>query len=667
LHYQPLLGAGAAIGAGLGLVNNDATTTDATGTVNKEKQPPRKKPAPVKKAATSSENVELPYLDKQIAKAEKKLNRAERKVKAKQADVDKEAETLAKLESKLSGMDAKDMARDLPALARAEEKLKEEQMALQQAEAERQAAEDAEKKAAEEKKLAEEKRLAEEKAAKEKADAEKAEADRIAAEKRAAQEKADRLAAEQRAAEEKAAKAADEEAKQKKLAELEMLKKEQAKMQQKGTPQVPAVSRLISGKQKPSEVKDKGLANLFSFDFNKVVVGGVALAGLAIAAAVIAAEDDPVVSTYKVTGKSPEEYLNTDTKKSKTMPISSGPPSDDDDDDDYDIRSGSAPRGTVRIPKKEEKAKGASLPSQLNRNAAVTSMPLPDNDTSPIVNEPISMSQIMNGGGISGGITSRKTSYSPFGRKPRAATGDPLSSGKSPFSPFSTTPLPQRTDLPSQPEATPTLDTMPGPGKKSFSPFGRKPVAAGSDSLYSPGNPSSHDPVPTANDSPSMKPIPAAPLPEIPAMDASRVAASSTSINNGNTSSATAFASAPKKSFSPFGSKPKAARSDSLYSAPKFAEWNDEPFQPLSSSTSSEVPAMPFAATSLEELSMAQDRSGSPPSVESYRDDNISGISPTTPAFDSGRGGGPKKSYSPFGSKPKAPGSGTGGGYLDGM
>ena len=615
------MGAGAAIGAVVGLTGNEnAATTDATGAATKEK-PPKKKTTP--RNANKSKNaadVELPYLDQQIAKAEKKLNRAERKVRTKQENVLKEQETLANLEAKLTGISPEEMKKDLPALARAEEKLKEEQAALKKAEMERQAAEAAEKKAAEERAAAE-KRAAEE----------KVESDRIEAEKKAAKEKADRLAAEQRAAEERAAKEAAEAAKQKKLAELEKMKKE-------ADAKVPTVSKFISGTKKPSDVKDKGLANLFSIDLNKVVIGGVAGAGLAIAAAVIAASDDSkdVKSTYKVTGKTPDEYLNTGTKKSKTVSISKGPPPDDAD--------ASAPTGTVRIPKKTEMPKTQSLPSQLNKDASVTSKPIDNNTTPPATNEPISMAKIMSGDAGAAPPASAapaKKSYSPFGSKPKAAASSDYLYG----APTSSLPPPVDS-TPPQTESPPALANIPGPGsaapvKKSFSPFGRKPAAAGNDGLYTPSSTAG-----TVSDNSPVGPIVSEPVPEIPAMDAS-------SINDGGNAASTA-ASSRKKSYSPFGSKPMAATNDSLYSAPRFAEWDDEPTT-AASSDSAELPAMPFAATSLEEVAMTED---TPPSVEAYQEQPM-----PPPAFNSGA----KKSYSPFGSKPQAPGSGTGGGYLDGM
>merc|ERR1712238_414838 len=112
--------------------------------------------------------------------------------------------------------------------------------------------------------------------------------------------KAEKFAAEKRAAEEKA----KEEA-----AVIELLKQQNDKSNG-FLPKVPAVSEMMFGDKKPSQVTDKGLSNVFNG--NKVVVGGVALAGLAVAAAVIAANESPSVSsTFKVTGKTPKEFLDS--------------------------------------------------------------------------------------------------------------------------------------------------------------------------------------------------------------------------------------------------------------------------------------------------------------------------------------------------------------------
>merc|ERR1712238_336897 len=120
---------------------------------------------------------------------------------------------------------------------------------------------------------------------------------RIAVEETA---KAEKFAAEKRAAEEKA----KEEA-----AVIELLKQQNDKSNG-FLPKVPAVSEMMFGDKKPSQVTDKGLSNVFNG--NKIVVGGVALAGLAVAAAVIAAnESSSVSSTFKVTGKTPKEFLDS--------------------------------------------------------------------------------------------------------------------------------------------------------------------------------------------------------------------------------------------------------------------------------------------------------------------------------------------------------------------
>lgn len=135
-------------------------------------------------------------------------------------------------------------------------------------------------------------------------------------------------------------------------------------------------------------------------------------------------------------------------------------------------------------------------------------------------------------------------------------------------------------------------------------------------------------------------------------------------VNGGGTQMQTSTG-APKKSYSPFGSKPVASKNDSLYDAPRFAEWDDEPV-PTTENASSFVPPMPFAATSLEEVAMA-DNARAPPSVESYQEEQSVAPFSVPPAFSDRGSGGVKKSYSPFGSKPQASGDGRGSGYLDGL
>ncbi|MGK3735807.1 MAG: hypothetical protein ACI8RD_002704 [Bacillariaceae sp.] len=59
-------------------------------------------------------------------------------------------------------------------------------------------------------------------------------------------------------------------------------------------PKVSAVSEMLFGDKKPSQVTDKGLSNVFNGV--PIVVGGVALAGIAVAAAIVAANESPSVS-----------------------------------------------------------------------------------------------------------------------------------------------------------------------------------------------------------------------------------------------------------------------------------------------------------------------------------------------------------------------------------
>jgi hypothetical protein len=176
--------------------------------------------------------------------------------------------------------------------------------------------------------------------------------------------------------------------------------------------------------------------------------------------------------------------------------------------------------------------------------------------------------------------------------------------------------------------------------KQSFSPFGRKPVAATNNAFYAPSSRV------TGND---VNPLSTAKtVSEIPSMDVPyRPYSVDTPVP---TSTMT-----PKKSYSPFGTKPVAPKNDSLYDAPRFAEWDDEPLPTTTNNSNnnnnySSIPPMPFAATSLEEVTMTED-------------------DPIPPTFSTsgGSGGGRmKKSYSPFGSKPQAS-SGSGGGYLEGL
>jgi len=562
-------------------------------------------------APDKNPTVEMPYLEKEIVKAETKSKKiVSSRQKSKRTPVREAAEEQKAIEARLETRLAEAPARKAAEVAAAEEaKIEGERKALlEKQEAERSAAE--EKLAAERKALKEKQRIAAEETAKAERKAldekqriaaeETAKAEKLVAEKnrikaieltkekensrikleREVQEKeearikvdmeakikAEKFAAEKRAVE----KNAKEEA-----AVLELLK--QQNDESNGfLPKVPAVSEMLFGDKKPSQVTDKGLSNVFNV--NKIVVGGVALAGLAVAAAVIAANESPSVSsTFKVTGKTPQEFLDS----SDAAPTS---------------------RGTVRIrqpgEKEDEKKKtviekvlktASSLPSQsknalrdeLSRQRAKINQQAAEKF--PTASDANSTQKPTFDSINSSTISSTKKSFLPFGSsKPRAAANDPLSASMSStgidLSPVSaeidTYPFSSSTPDPTAAAAISSLESMNSggpastlvPEKKSFSPFGRKPpVSATIDCLSS--NTASQNLIdgdknnPVHSSTASSKPYVLEPDSSSPVLS-----------SNGSYNNAIGAGSsnvAPKKSYSPFGSsKPVAANSDSLYSAP---------------------------------------------------------------------------------------------------
>eukprot|EP00536_Pseudo-nitzschia_multiseries_P002953 jgi/Psemu1/301690/fgenesh1_kg.42_\ len=206
--------------------------------------------------------------------------------------------------------------------------------------------------------------------------------------------------------------------------------------------------------------------------------------------------------------------------------------------------------------------------------------------------------------------------------------------------------------------------------KKSYSPFGGgKPKSVGNDSLYSPPvnrNPSFEDTEPEMSSSDTW---------------------SSTSLqeqysNIADSDPLTSNVPVPfSKSYSPFGgTKPRAATSDPLYrppTPPTSSEGGDDYYvqgsepsiaSPDSTSFSAEaVPPpknfSPFGGA--KPFASYDDSLYSPPSYDSANTDETSPV----PEVDTFETPPVKKSYSPFGSKPKAPSdSGSnGGGYLGGL
>lgn len=612
----------------------------------------------------SAANVELPYLENKIAKAETKQKvKKERPPRPKtrrqlalEAAKEQKA-TEARLEQKLA--EAPELALKVEAQAKAAEEA--EKKALTENEA-------AQRKKVEEKAIEEKKASEEAAAVAEKAKTEKIAADKIVFEKMKAEEKAksEKLAADQKRVEEERAKAekiaadklafeklkveqkanAEQKSKEAEAAAALQLLKQQEAQSQGFFPKVPAVSEMLFGDNRPSLITDKGLSSIFSA--NKIVVGGVALVGAAVAAAIVAANESPSVSsTFKVTGKTSKEYLESE---------------------DTDANGTSAPKKTVRIPKPGNQESQASpdvpltppLPgskealreelaknrANLNRQAAEKSLQestAEDTPSSPMTDATSIDASNMGNTGFAGPAFVPplvKKSFSPFGRgKPKAVANNPLysppgsqapmndvsgnASVDQPISPYPKIPAPE---LDTNEEAS--FGTMP---KKSFSPFGGggKPKAVVNDFLYS-APASSSETTDASFDEPLVQPVE-------PISDQSAI---------GGTPPATI----PKRSYSPFGGgKPKAAVSDSLYAPPASQS------MPESMSSQNDLGGEAFSAptiesdfSSFEEFNPEAAASDSSDYAPSSQFEPITAF-PEASSFTSNSSPPAPKNYSPFG------------------
>jgi len=256
-----------------------------------------------------------------------------------------------------------------------------------------------------------------------------------------------------------------------------------------------------------------------------------------------------------------------------------------------------------------------------------------------------------------------KKSYSPFGGgKPKAVANDPLySPPATQFSDDSIPPSYEATsyEAPTSEQSTNEAASFAAMPKKSYSPFGGgKPKAVASDPLYSP--PTSYsvsEPTSFTNDMREETPPASTMDSDISSFDdsyldtsaggASGFASSAPyepTISSPEVSSFTenSFQSV-KKNYSPFGQKPYVATDDSLYGPPALEGLPDNAEYDIPESEPSTASGfMPFAASGL---------------------DDTSGVGgPETTAF---RTSSPKKSFSPFGTKPKAPSDTNNGGYLN--
>mmetsp|Transcript_404 Transcript_404/g.1031 ORF Transcript_404/g.1031 Transcript_404/m.1031 type:complete len:504 (-) Transcript_404:151-1662(-) len=435
---------------------------------------------------------------------------------------------------------------------------------------------------------------------------------------------------------------------------------------------------MLFGNLKASEISDKGLSNIFSP--NKLVVGGVALAGLAVAAAVIAANESPSVSsTFKVTGKTPKEFLESKDIKAD------GPPSEDPTlrktiripQSDEQKNEVSADKSVTSPPPGSKEALREQLAKQrdnLNRQAAEklsttqeTSAPsnsLPDAD---IASTEASNNENV-GDSSPGSIPAPpKKSYSPFGGgKPKAVGNDslyapPASQASAVETSFDAPAVDASAGAPEQIYSNDvSADAVP---KKSYSPFGvGKPKAVGNDSLYAPPA-SQASAVETSFDA--------------PAVDASAGAPEQIYSNDVSADAV------PKKSYSPFGvGKPKAVGNDSLYAPPAniiptFEDTTDSgiPASDASFSTSFQEELTSDDSTPLTNVSPPIPKSYSPfggrkpiaatndplyrpmtpqTSSEGYDDysslgDEPSVASPDPMAFSAEVSPSPPRNYSPFG------------------
>jgi len=628
--------------------------------------------------------------------AEQARLETERKAAQEKAAAEARAAEQARIEAERKAAEARAAEQ---ARIEAERKAAEAKAAEQaRIEAERKAAEEkaiAQKKAAEAKAIAEkkavEKKAAEEAAAAaERAKAEKLAADKLAfekmkaeAEEKAKAEKlaADKLAFEKMRVEEEAKAQAKIQAEQ--AAAIELLRQQEEEATRSFFPKVPAVSDMLFGNLKPSEISDKGLSNIFSP--NKLVVGGVALAGLAVAAAVIAANESPSVSsTFKVTGKTPKEFLESkDTK-------ADGPPSEDPTlrktiripQSDAQKNEVSADKSVTSPPPGSKEALREQLAKQrdnLNRQAAEklsttqeTSAPsnsLPDAD---IASTEASNNENV-GDSSPGSIPAPpKKSYSPFGGgKPKAVGNDslyapPASQASAVDTSFDAPAVDASAGAPEQIYSNDAIpDAVP---KKSYSPFGGgKPKAVGNDSLYAPPA----NIIPTFEDTTDSG---------IPASDASFSTSFQEELTSDDSTPLTNVSPPIPKSYSPFGGrKPMAATNDPLY-RPMTPQTSSEGYDDYSSLGDEPSVASPDPMAFSAEVSPSPPRNYSPfggakpfasydDSLYSPPSDDTFDVDEALPRAETDILQTPpvKKSYSPFGLKPQAPGDRgfNGGGYLD--
>ncbi|MGK3735806.1 MAG: hypothetical protein ACI90V_002647 [Bacillariaceae sp.] len=305
-----------------------------------------------------------------------------------------------------------------------------------------------------------------------------------------------------------------------------------------------------------------------------------------------------------------------------------------------------APRGTVRIPQPGETV-ASSLPSQSKNTLRDELSKQRANINQQAAEKSSTVSSPSPDSANSFAPPPTKKSFSPYGSmKPRAASNDPLSASMTPTVTASS-PAFTETDVSSSswsPSTSPsTSDTaaagasylermgsggqadVSAPAKKSFSPFGgKKPMSVINDSLSS--NTASQDLMGGGGNinNPVVQSPPVSPQPSILEPDSSGPVSLLLNGSYMDTIGAGSSSAAPKRSFSPYGSsKPVAANSDSLYSAP------------ASQISETQVPMPTMATESTYMSSNGLDTS------------DIGGVGPIAST--------PGKSYSPFqGSKPVA-------------
>jgi hypothetical protein len=303
-----------------------------------------------------------------------------------------------------------------------------------------------------------------------------------------------------------------------------------------------------------------------------------------------------------------------------------------------------APRGTVRIPQPGETV-SSSLPSQ-SKNTLRDELSEQRANINQQAAEKSSIASSPSSDSANSFVPSpSKKSFSPYGSmKPRAASSDPLSASMTPTVTASS-PAFAETDVSSSswspsPSTSDTAATdasylegmgsggqsdVPLPAKKSFSPFGgNKPISIINDPLSF--NTAPQDLMGGGGNinNPVVQSSPVSPQSSILEPDSSGPVSLLLNGSYMDTIGAGSSSAAPKRSFSPYGSsKPVAAKSDSLYSAPASQI----------SEIQVQVPTMTTESTYI-------------PSNELDTSD-IGGVGPIAST--------PGKSYSPFqGSKPVA-------------